>query len=160
MSLQKAVLSFSVVWNFSRTLFSTFSLERFSQYEVRPLISFSLSANWSWGEKEMIIIIFHHIPSLYPSRAGSYSLISLNLSLLFFWCFKIILLFLFCHSAVCRNLDPWWGTEPACPAVVMQSPSHWTAREVPELLVIFYECASLLKLLSWLLWNGTNTVIL
>ena len=63
-------------------------------------------------------------------------------------------------TAACRNLDPWSGTEPACPAVVMQSPSHWTVREVPELLVNFYACASLLKLLSRLLWNGTNTVIL
>ena len=100
--------------------------------------------------KKWSLIIFHHLPSFHPSRASLYPSIKINLitiSMYFLWilffdiselitivflmCFKIILLFLFCHSAACRNLDPWSGTEPACPATVMQRPSHCTIREVP-----------------------------
>ena len=35
----------------------------------------------------------------------------------------------------CGILVPWQGIEPAPPTVEARSPNHWTAREVPPLLI-------------------------
>ena len=63
-----------------------------------------------------------------------------------FWLSFCFLFFFWLHHVVCGILVPWSGIEPVAPAVEAWSLNHWTARQVPRLLlseIAFWSHASL-----------------
>ena len=57
---------------------------------------------------------------------------TLWISLLLYESSPFKMLFIWSLCAACGISVPWSGTNPAPPAVTVQSPNHWTTREVPK----------------------------
>ena len=53
------------------------------------------------------------------------------------WCVCTIIIFWPLHVA-CGILVPWPGIEPTPPALAVWSLNHWTAREVPHVLLLLF----------------------
>lgn len=84
-------------------MFNTFSLERFAKCEVRPFISLSFSANWSWIKKK-IVINFFIIYSLLKLQEILY--LYVKICYYHIHMFSLVLIFYICELLVITDQFP------------------------------------------------------